>query len=64
MNHFVKKSFYGCSVGGALASHAGKRGPIPGSNRHKSLKQVVTAPLPNPRQEVCVSWVFRDYHIN
>ena len=52
MNHYVKKSFYGCSVGGALASHAGERGPIPGRDRHKSLKQVVTATLPNPQQEV------------
>ena len=38
--------------GRALASHAGERGSIPGRDKPKSLKQVVTAPLPNARQKV------------
>ena len=37
--------------GRAFASCAGDRGLIPGRDRPKSLKQVVTAPLPNARQQ-------------
>ena len=45
-----------------FASHAGDRGSIPGRDRPTSLKQVVTAPLPNPRQQVRVSRVPGDDH--
>ena len=45
----------------AFASHAGDRGSIPGRDRPNSLKQVVTAPLPNTwQQTVCVSRVLLD----
>ena len=40
-----------CS-GRAYASHAGDRGLILGWDRPESLKQEVTAPLPNARQQV------------
>ena len=33
--------------GRAFASHVGDRGSIPGRDRPKLLKQVVTAPLPS-----------------
>ena len=39
----------------AFTSHAGNRGSIPGRERPNSLKQVVTAPLLNAWQRVCVS---------
>ena len=37
------------SVGEALALHAGELGSIACLDRPQSLKQVVTAPLPNAR---------------
>ena len=46
----------------AFASHAGDRGSIPGRDKPKSLKQVVTAPLPNAWQPVWVSRVLGDDH--
>ena len=46
----------------AFASHAGDRGSIPSRDRPKSLKQVVTAPLPNAWQPVWVSRVLGDDH--
>ena len=36
----------------AFASHAEDRGWIPGGDRPKTLKQVVTAPMHNTRQQV------------
>ena len=53
-----------CKIGCKLMQtshikHAGDRGSIPGRDSRRSLKQVVTAPLPNARQ---VSRVLRDYH--
>ena len=50
-----KKKLYrrgGLISGTALASHAGDRDSIPGRERLKSYKKVVTAPLPNGRQQV------------
>ena len=44
----------------ALASNAGEQGSIPGRDKPKSVKQVVTAPLPNARQQVWVSWILED----
>ena len=44
----------------AIILHAGDRGLIPGCDRPKSLKQVVTAPLPTAHQHVRVSRVLRD----
>ena len=44
----------------AIASHAGDRGSIPGRYRPKSLKQGVTAPLPNALQQMWVSRVLED----
>ena len=38
--------------GREFAPHVGDRGSIPGREMPKSLKQVVTAPLPNARQQV------------
>ena len=35
----------------ACASHTGDWGSIPGQDRHRSLKQVVTTPLPNALQQ-------------
>ena len=46
----------------AIILHAGDRGLIPGCDRPKSLKQVVTAPLPTARQHVRVSRVLGDDH--
>ena len=46
--------------GGVFASHAGDQGSIPDRDKFKSLKQVVTAPLLNARQYVCVSRVLGD----
>ena len=40
-----------CS-GTALDTHLKYRGLIPGRDRHKSLKQVVTTPLPNAQEQV------------
>ena len=37
-------------IGRALALHAEDLGSIPGRDKPKSLKQVVTAPLPTARQ--------------
>ena len=48
--------------GRSFASHVGDLGSIPGRDQPKSLKQVVTAPLPNARQQMCVSRVLGDYH--
>ena len=36
----------------AFVSHAGDQGSIPGRDIPESLKQVVTAPLPNARPQV------------
>ena len=41
--------------GRAFPSHAGDRGSISSRDRPKSLKRVVTAPLPNARGQVRVS---------
>ena len=38
--------------GRAFALHAGDRGSIPGRDNMSRKKQVVTAPLPNARQQV------------
>ena len=38
--------------GRAFAWHSRDQGSIPGRERPKSLKQVVTAPLPNALQQV------------
>ena len=48
--------------GRAFTSHAGDRCSIPGRDRPKSLKQVVTVQLTNARQQVWVSRVLEDYH--
>ena len=45
-----------------FVSHAGDRGSAPSQDRLKSLKQVVTALLPNSRQQVWVSWALRYHH--
>ena len=39
-------------MGRAFALYAGDRGSIPGRTIPKSLKQVMTAPLPYARQQV------------
>ena len=44
-----------------FAFHAGDRGSIPGQDRPRSFKQVVTAPLPNATQQY--QW-FSDYMNN
>ena len=49
-------------IGRGFASHAGDGISIPGSDRHKLLKQVVTAPLPNALQQVWVSQVLEEEH--
>ena len=54
---------YSRSVGKAF-SQADGWGSNPGSDRLESLKQVVTAPLPNARQQVLVPRVLGDGHIN
>ena len=43
-------------------SHAENRASIPGRDRPKSLKHVVTAPMPNTWQQVRVSQVLEDDH--
>ena len=48
--------------GRAFASQAVDRGSILGRDISKSLKQVVTAPLPNARHYVRVSRVLVDEH--
>ena len=48
--------------GRAFPSHAGDRGSISSRDRPKSLKRVVTAPLPNARGQVRLSLVLRDDH--
>ena len=48
--------------GRSFASHTGDRGSIPGRDKPKSLKQVMTAPLPNARQQVWVSRILQDDH--
>ena len=48
--------------GRAFDSQAVDRGSIHGRNVYKSLKQVVTAPLPNARHYVRVSRVLVDEH--
>ena len=47
---------------GAVALHAGDRGLVFGRVRPKSLKQVVTAPLPNARKQVWVLRLLADDH--
>ena len=48
--------------GRTFASHAGDWGSMPGRDRPKSLKQVVTVPLTSARQQVRVSRVLGDNH--
>ena len=54
--------FHHCFVQNLLFLSEIDRGSIPGHDRHKSLKQVMTARLPNARQQVWVSRVLRDDH--
>mgnify|MGYP003683533513 CR=1 FL=1 len=51
-------------VGRAFASHAEDLDSIPGRDRPKSFKQIVTAQLSNAWQQVLVLRVFRDDHVN
>ena len=60
--HFTKIKPPQWLKGRAFASFAGNRGSIPGRDRPKSLKQVVTAALPNARQEMRLSRVLGDEH--
>ena len=46
----------------AFASHTGDWGSIPSCDRPKSLKKVVSAPLPSAWQQVRVSRVLGDDH--
>ena len=50
--HFIIPPRWGSDT--AFASHAEYRASIPGRERPKSFKQVVTAPLPHSRQKVRV----------
>ena len=56
-NFQVPVRWLGCK---AFTSHAGDRGSIPGRNRPKLLKQVVTDPMPSVRLQVRVARAFRD----
>ena len=49
--------------GRAFASHTRDPGSIPSRDMLKSLKQVVTAPLPSARQQMWVSRLLGDDHV-
>ena len=48
--------------GSAISLHSEVQGSIPGRDRPKSLKQVVTSPVPNAGQQVWESLVLVDGH--
>ena len=50
-HRFAKKKMLPWCSGRAFAAYAGDQGSIPDQNRPKTLKQVVSAPQSNARQQ-------------